>query len=186
MTVKDKLVDLYRNSSDPWGFETSWYEQRKRALTLAALPKQRYASGYEPGCSTGVLSRELASRCDRLIVSDFVPAALEQARARLKDSAHVRIAELATPSEWPDERFDLIVLSELAYFLEPAQVDELAERVARSCATGATVLAVHWCGPIDEWALPAPEAHARIQRIANLRGVSRHTERDFLLEVFER
>ena len=186
MTVKDKLVDLYRRSSDPWGFETSWYEERKRALTLAALPEQRYASGYEPGCSTGVLSRELAFRCDRLIVSDFVPAALEQARARLKEFAHVCVAELAAPGGWPDERFDLIVLSELVYFLEPSQVDELAERVASSCGPGATVLAVHWCGPIDDWALPAPEAHARIQRVANLARVSRHVERDFLLEVFQR
>ena len=63
---------LFAASEDPWHFKQRWYEQRKRAMTLACLPRARYASGYEPGCANGELSAALAGRCDRLLISDDV------------------------------------------------------------------------------------------------------------------
>ena len=39
---------MYRDSDDPWAFETSPYEQRKYAVTVASLPRLRYRSAYEP------------------------------------------------------------------------------------------------------------------------------------------
>ena len=47
--------EMYRDVEDPWNFETSHYEQRKYAITVASLPRSRYRSAYEPGCSIGVL-----------------------------------------------------------------------------------------------------------------------------------
>ena len=55
--------DMYSDNPDPWGFESRWYEQRKYALTIAALPEPLYRSGFEPGCSVGVLTSLLAPRC---------------------------------------------------------------------------------------------------------------------------
>jgi trans-aconitate methyltransferase len=186
VSTQDKLTRLYDESPDPWGFETSWYERRKYALTLASLPHERYASAYEPGCSIGVLTRLLADRCDSLLASDVIPRAVEAARRRVADLGHVRVEQLHTPREWPEGRFDLIVLSELAYFLQPADVVELARRTAGSLAEGGTVLAVHWRGPIDEWAVPAEQAHAILRENGGLSSVAQHLEPEFLLEVFER
>ncbi len=45
---------MYAASADPWGFTSRWYEKRKYALTLAMLPRERYADAFEPGCSIGV------------------------------------------------------------------------------------------------------------------------------------
>jgi hypothetical protein len=42
--------EIYRSDPDPWKFESSWYEERKYALTVAALPERRYRSAFEPGC----------------------------------------------------------------------------------------------------------------------------------------
>ena len=83
MSTQDKLTRLYDESPDPWGFETSWYERRKYALTLASLPRERYTSAYEPGCSIGVLTRLLADRCDSLLASDIIPRAVEAASRRV-------------------------------------------------------------------------------------------------------
>ena len=52
--------DMYAESPDPWGFRTRWYEERKFALTMAALPRRRYRRVFEPGCSVGMLTRLLA------------------------------------------------------------------------------------------------------------------------------
>src|ERR1700755_2554342 len=66
---------MYQAAADPWGFEDRWYEQRKYAISLAQLPAARYRSAFEPGCSVGVLSRLLASRCDTLLSCDVAAAA---------------------------------------------------------------------------------------------------------------
>src|SRR4029079_3586148 len=75
--------DFYAaHGADPWGFEDRWYEQRKRELTLAALPRPRFRRALEPGCSIGVLTEQLAGRCDELVALDPVPEAVARARAR--------------------------------------------------------------------------------------------------------
>ena len=61
---------LYASDPDPWRFASSDYERDKYAATLAALPRQLYRSGLEVGCSIGVLTAMLASRCRRLLAVD--------------------------------------------------------------------------------------------------------------------
>ncbi len=110
---------LFQHSDDPWKFRTRWYEARKRAVTLACLPAQRFVHGYEPGCANGELSAALAARCERLLVSDGSSHAVALARTRLAALPHVQVIEAWLPQAWPQEHFDLIVISELGYFLEP-------------------------------------------------------------------
>ena len=71
MTLHDELVRMYDESDDPWDFETSWYERRMSAITLASLPRRRYRSAYEPGCSIGVLTGCLRTVCDALLGSEI-------------------------------------------------------------------------------------------------------------------
>ena len=109
---------MYEGDADPWGFESSAYEQRKYAVTMASLPRRHYGSVFEPGCSIGVLTEMLATRCDRLLATDVVPAALDRARSRLAALRHVTLEQRAIPEEWPEAIFDLIVLSEIAYYFD--------------------------------------------------------------------
>ena len=76
---------MYQAAADPWGFEDRWYEQRKYAISLAQLPAARYRSAFEPGCSVGVLTRLLASRCDTLLSCDVAAAAVRAAAGRTQD-----------------------------------------------------------------------------------------------------
>jgi hypothetical protein len=52
----DYFDRMYADSQDPWDFAGRWYEQRKRALTMASLPRARFRRAFEPGCSIGQLS----------------------------------------------------------------------------------------------------------------------------------
>ncbi|WP_300650116.1 class I SAM-dependent methyltransferase [Hydrogenophaga sp.] len=175
---------LFRDSDDPWHFKTRWYEARKRALTLACLPAARYAHGFEPGCANGELSAELAQRCDRLLVSDISQRAVELARARLADVPHATVVQAQLPRDWPDASFDLIVISELGYFLDAQSLDGLADLARASLRPGGTVLACHWRRPIQGCALDGDSVHSRLSLRMNLTVLTELREADITLHVW--
>ena len=74
--------ERYGASPDPNGLADRWYEARKYALSVALLPRQRYSTAFEPGCSIGVLTARLAARCDSLLSWDAVADAVASARSR--------------------------------------------------------------------------------------------------------
>ena len=139
---------LYESDPDPWRFATSAYEQEKYATSLAALPDNVYASGLEVGCSIGVFSRALATRCRHLLSLDVADAALEQAR-RHCDEAHVRFENRCVPAEWPNGNFDLIVFSEVLYYLDVPALSQVAELTRGSLSRGGAILLVHFLGETD-------------------------------------
>ncbi len=141
---------LYAASPDPWGFRTSGYERDKYAETLAALPDRRFRSALEVGCSIGELTRRLAPLCDRLLGLDLSDAALREAAATCGELAGVAFRQATVPSEWPDGPFDLVVLSEVLYFLVPDDLAVLARRCLDSLDPGGVVLLVNWTGPTDD------------------------------------
>ncbi len=145
---------LYARDPDPWGFHTSQYERDKYAATLAALPPGRFAAGFEVGCSIGVLTRLLAARCDALLSVDVSEAALAAARDNCAGLPHVELRRLHIPAEWPPGTFepgtfDLIVLSEVLYFLGPEDLAATARLAAASLAPGGVALLVNWTGPTN-------------------------------------
>jgi SAM-dependent methyltransferase len=175
---------LYAADSDPWGFDTSWYEQRKYEVTTAALPRRRYRSAFEPGCSIGVLTSMLAQRCDQVLAIDMVESAVRQAAARLADQPHVTVQRRALADGWPAGTFDLVVLSEIAYYFEPDALDDLVTAAIASMGAGGTLLAVHWRGETD-YALSGDQTHQRIDDAPALAGVAHYEEEKFLLDVWE-
>jgi len=181
--------ELYEHATDPWSLATRWYERRKYALTLASLPQERYRSGLEVGCSVGVLSRALAGRCDALLAIDVASAAVETARRRMSSDHHVRVEQRQLPGEWPDGVFDLVVLSEVLYYLDAGDAESLLSRAAGALEPGGTLIAVHWRHPVADYPRTGDAVHhalgAQSDRLGLARGV-RHTELDFILEVYVR
>jgi cyclopropane fatty-acyl-phospholipid synthase-like methyltransferase len=141
--------DLYMSKQDPWDFQTSDYERGKYAATLAALPRSTYVNGLEIGCSIGVLTEQLAQRCGSLIATDVAETALERARRRCAGLQNVRFERLAAPSDWPEGFYDLIMLSEVVYYFDEADIEKLAGRVTGSATQGAHIMLVHWIGETD-------------------------------------
>ncbi len=178
--------DFYGDDVDPWGFETRWYEERKRALTLASLPRSSFRSAFEPGCSIGVLTAELAGRCDRVLATDIARQPLAVARRRLATAPHVELRQLPVPAEWPPGRFDLIVLSELGYYCSSADLDTLIRRSIDSLTDDGTLVACHWRHWVAAYPLTGDEVHRRLRAAPELALLAEHVEADFRLDVFQR
>lgn len=155
------LDDLHADRSDPWGTDRRWYERRKRDLLLAALPRQRFASALEVGCSAGALAQDLVGRCDRLLAVDSSERAVALATRRLADdvsAGRARVERADLPADWPaGESFDLVVLSEVGYFLSPAALEQLADRVRSALTDDGVLVLCHWRHPVSGWVLDGPD-----------------------------
>jgi 2-polyprenyl-3-methyl-5-hydroxy-6-metoxy-1,4-benzoquinol methylase len=179
---------VYASADDPWQLSTRWYERRKYAITLALLPKPRYRHAFEPGCSIGTLTAPLALRCDHVTAVDVADAALQSADARLRQAGcrdRVTLARLSMDATWPPGPFDLLVLSEVAYYLAE---DALAEVLRRECARlqpGANVVAAHWRHAVADYPLTGDMAHAVISRTPGLTALACYRDSDVVIEVFD-
>ena len=174
---------VHTGTDDPWQYTTSWYEHRKRSLTLAALPGRNYTAGLEIGCSIGTLSVELAQRCTSFLAVDASSAALAHAARRLEHLPAARTRHLTVPQDWPDGRFDLIVVSEVGYYLAPGELAELFERVEAALLPGGTLALCHWRHPVSGWELDGDSVHAAARRQLRWADAGLYRERDFILEI---
>jgi LmbE family N-acetylglucosaminyl deacetylase len=73
---------LYAATDDPWGLADRFYERRKRAAVVAALPRERFRRVFEPGCANGLLTEQLARRADEVVAWDVVAAAARRTAQR--------------------------------------------------------------------------------------------------------
>lgn len=146
---KTVFDDLHRSQEDPWDFATSAYEQDKRAATIAALPRPSFRSILEVGCSTGYLSEALATVGDEVLALDVSDVAIARAAERVGASAAITFRQAELPKAWPSGRFDLIVFSEVLYFMKPHEITRSAA-LAHGALTGAGLcLLVNWTGETD-------------------------------------
>lgn len=172
MTLPDGYFDdVYRANDDPWHFETSAYEAAKYARTLAALPREHYARALEVGCSIGVFTARLAPRVDRLLSVDVSGKALDSARERLAASpqgSRVTFARRRLPDDLGQlgGPFDLIVLSEVLYYLSPADLDRALDGLSERLAPGGTLILVHWTPLVHDYPQTGDAVHGAALRRA--------------------
>ncbi len=144
---------LYASDPDPWDFETSPYEAAKYEATIHALEGRHYANALELGCSIGVLTRHLRAHTDALLAIDVSPAALERARAK---NPGVTFERREIPEDYPPGDFDLVVASEVLYYLDAPALDDTFEHFR------GTLVAVHWRGPTERYPFTGDEVHAKL------------------------
>lgn len=188
MTLPARYFEgIYAASEDPWGFRDRWYEQRKRAIAVASLPHRRYARAFEAGCSIGLLTTTLADRCDRLLAADINESAVERAAREVACHPHVQVERRTLPTEWPgQEPFDLVVLSEVGYYLDAVDLPVLLDRAVGSLAPGGVLLACHWRHTVADYPQSGDDVHRTIDGRPELNLAVHHEETDFLLDVFTR
>lgn len=181
---RDYFEEMYAEDPDPWGFDREWYERRKHALTVACLPVERARRALEPGCANGTLTELLADRCDELVAFELLPHVVERAASRLAGRDHVTVVQASFPEFWPEGTGDLVVWSEIAYYLTDEGL-EVAERgLRRWLEPGGHVVAVHYSGATN-YPRTAASVHAWLDA---LDGFERRTElRDerFVLGVWQ-
>lgn len=184
MTSSQYFEQLYADADDPWQLAERHYERRKYDITMASLPRPRYRSAFEPGCSIGVLSGLVADRCDALLATDPYERPLERARAAVTAS-HVVFDRGRVPDDWPAGSFDLVVLSELLYYLSPVERLDVRAAAVESLEPDGHLVVVHWRHAFEAATCTGDEAHAEL-RGDDLVTVVEHVEEDFRLEVLAR
>lgn len=108
---------MFQKSSDPWGYDSVAYEADRFRKTIAALEGKHFESALELGCANGALTAQLINCCNRIVATDTAQAALDAARARLDGHNGVDFRLGNLPDDLPQGRYDLIVLSDMLYYL---------------------------------------------------------------------
>ena len=178
--------ELYREKPDPYRLSTSFYEAWKYRDTLRTLPRRRYSTALEVGCSIGVFTRRLAARCDSLLSLDVSEAALQQARERCAKLPQVRFARIGIPQASPAGAVDLLMISEVAYFLTPEDTDRAARLLAARHLPGGHLVLVHFIPRVPEFPLTGDEAHALWRARPEWRLIREKRRKRYRIDVFER
>jgi hypothetical protein len=190
--VTSRLPDTYFDtmyvaSGDPWDLRTRWYEQRKYAITLSMLPRRRYRHAFEPGCSIGTLTERLTERCDVVTATDVAVAALRAADLRLRQAGlreRVLLMKRSLDQPWPAGDFDLVVLSEVGYYLQADTLRAVLDRERRRLAD-TTVVAAHWRHPVADYPIPGDRANEIIGATKGLHLVGSYRDADVAIDVFD-
>ncbi|MBF0856832.1 methyltransferase domain-containing protein [Gluconobacter oxydans] len=143
---------LFQDNPDPWGFESSPYERQKLSRVLESLPASPIFFAVELGCAIGVGTLALAQHCGRVLAVDASENALAIAGRRCEGQEHVSFLKAFLPSDYPAadaSGCDLVLISELLYFLTPQDIRSLAGMVMESLKSNGHILIVNWTGQTD-------------------------------------
>jgi len=178
----------YRADGDPWDFAGSSYEQGRYQRVLDALGRDHYRSGYEPACSVGELTVQLASRCDRLRAVDVSATAVARAARRCQHLPGVEVAVASVTDDSPGLH-DLVVFSELGYYFDPPMLDEVIDRLAAAVEPDGDLVACHWLGHSVDHRLHGSFVHEQLHRRLPSAGFvhrTNHREPGFVVDAWRR
>ncbi len=182
---RDYFEKLYTESPDPWDFATSEYEQRKYEQTLEVLGGRRFPRALEVGSSIGVFTEMLAPYCEELLALDTSERAVEIARERLSGYEHVLVERRTIPEEMPEGPFDLIVASEVLYYLPCEIVLQTLRRFEEILDNGGVLLAVHWRKETRTYPMQGDEVHELLAEHSKLENTKTIVEPEYRLDLFE-
>lgn len=176
--------DLYRHNSDPWGYDSHWYEARKRQICLALLTRPRYPKVLEVGCSNGHLSIHLAQRAEQLLCIDVSESAVQLASERLQEFEHVVVENRKIPEDYSIQKFDLILISEMAYYLSANELHQFIEKLKHSLNDDGEILCCHWRHEIQGFELNAEQVHQAFQQHFPFHHYLSLNDPDFMIDLW--
>ncbi|WP_342751303.1 SAM-dependent methyltransferase [Mycolicibacterium hodleri] len=178
--------DVYADARDPWRLAERWYEQRKYAITMAMLPEARYRHAFEPGCSIGTVTERLVDRCDHVTAYDVAQSALDSTRERVGQRPNLTLERSSLDSDWPGADVDLVLISEVAYYLSGPTLRRVLDRECARLGAGATVVAAHWRHPVADYPLSGDQANALIGATRELNAVAGYRDDDVVIDVWQK
>jgi cyclopropane fatty-acyl-phospholipid synthase-like methyltransferase len=176
----------YQRDGDPWHYRSSAYERAKYDATLSACGPGPFASALELGGSIGVFSARLAERCCTLTTIDCSPTAVAIARTQLADVPHAHAVLGEIPGAIRAGDHDLVVASEILYYLDDDALATTLERLREVLVVGGRLVAVHWRPSGPERPQTAAAVHALLRSVPWLLSRAERGTDDYLLDVLER
>ncbi|QNJ93970.1 methyltransferase domain-containing protein [Mycolicibacterium fluoranthenivorans] len=169
-------------TDDPWHLDHSPYERRRLELVLACLGRPRYARVIEIGCATGQLSVRLAERADLVIAVDASAKALEVARRNR--TPNIRWVQGTVPQDFPAAEADVVILSEIGYFLDGPELLATVRAARRAVRPTGEIVVANWQRPTERIPLDGPAVQAQVAEIIDLPLRARYQDADLVIEVW--
>jgi cyclopropane fatty-acyl-phospholipid synthase-like methyltransferase len=154
--------------------------------TLEGCGLGPFKSALELGGAIGEFTELLAPRCERLTRIDVSATAAAMARRRLVDFPRVEVVRGAIPDAIPDREYDLVVASEILYFLSADEFERTLATVRSRLLTGGRLVAVHWRTEESDRLLAAGDVHARLRDDPWLEPLHAEHTPGYMLDVLER
>ena len=130
-------------TTDPWGYGSA-YEQQKFAHSIETLNGIRAADALELACAEGHFTLHLAAIADTVLATDIAAAAIARAAERCAHLPHVRCVRLDFRDQPIPGTFDLIVCSEVLYYLrDREELRNVVRRLAAHLRPGGRLLTTH-------------------------------------------
>ncbi len=186
MTDPELLAEFdrrFHDNPDPWAFETSAYEQRKRAATVEACGDLHGCRVLELGAANGVLAADLAPSASELVAVEAVPEAARLAAERLARWPQASVTQGLIPADVPGGPYDVVVASEILYYLDHAAYERALVELPGWLAAGGRVVAVHWRPTSSERPRSAEDVHADLAAHPALALVTALRDPEYLLSV---
>jgi len=183
---KQYFDNLYAASTDPWDFAASPYEQEKYQHTITSLAGRQFDRGLELGCSIGILTELLSAQCGSILGVDISEQPVAIARERLKDRSNIDFTVLQIPQQFPGGKFNLIVVSEVAYYLSNDDLQLSRELIFESLTEGGTLCLVHWRTQIEGCMFNGDEVNEYFLQEPGIRQTYQSINDKYRIDVIEK
>lgn len=138
----------------------------------------------EVGCSNGHLSFHLAQRAEELLCIDVSARAVQLASARLQKFEHVVVENRKIPEDYSIQKFDLILISEMAYYLSKDELHQFIEKLKHSLNDDGEILCCHWRHEIQDFELNAEQVHQAFQQHFPFHHYLSLNDPDFMIDLW--
>jgi predicted O-methyltransferase YrrM len=166
-----------------WTTRSLAYELHKGELIAKLISGKQYANAFEHGCADGMLSFYLAQHCSRLLCCDSSATAVQMTRRQLAGLRHAHVERRRLPAQWPEGRFDLILLNEIGCDLDSNDMRRLVMRARMALAPHGTLIACHQRQQL-EGRLDGDSVHEHLHAGLSLSRVLNHREPEIALDVW--
>lgn len=176
--------DVHRQCADPWTVWESEYEIAKRETLVAHLPSKSFSHILEIGCSVGALTQDLLAHSAKVTAVDASYEALRTAKLlQLRTETRIDFVHATVPFDWPEGKFDCVVLSETGFYLTRSQLQRTLERINGSTPSRFVLVLCHWKGEIKDWPLNADEVHDACLRYWKRSRIEFRTVAEYRLDI---
>lgn len=139
---KEEYWERVFEHPDPWNY-VSIYEQVKYEQTLGLVP-EGIGKALELACAEGIFSAKLAQKVGTLTATDISRRAIERASERCRECGNAEFRVLDFAGEDIPGGQDLIVCSEVLYYMDDEQVlERVCRKIAAALKPGGCLITAH-------------------------------------------
>lgn len=143
-------IEAWYDQEDPWNYESSIDDLKRRDILMHELPDRKFSSALDIGCGHGFITRDLPAK--KIIGVDISHKAIKQAtKLNSKKNKHISYVQgdlFSLDKQFKENSFDFIVITGVLYPQYIGQANTLAYyHIDRLLKPGGILASVH----IDDW-----------------------------------